>query len=239
MSTSFFARREVLAAGGAGLAIAAGAALLRPQPARQIVGLPSRPQLPVEPLDDDDDTHLVRASDLRDGQNDLTRIVPGNPPASGVPILISGRLTNGAGRPLAETPVEIWNANRWGRYGHFLDPSDLPADPNFAGIGRTTTDGEGRYHFLTIQPGRYPAELGGERLRPAHVHVAIGSGIARRVTQMFFAQDPWLTDDPMFALLGSAQVGHIGREFAPNLAAAEHGFRFDIVTDGPQATFFE
>ena len=43
----------------------------------------------------------------------------------------------------------------------------------------------------------------------------------------------------MFALLGDAGVRHVAREFRPAIAAAERGFAFDLVTDGPQATFFE
>jgi protocatechuate 3,4-dioxygenase, beta subunit len=239
MSAPLFTKREILVAGGVGLVGAAGISALRSDPTRPIAGAPTGPALPFEPLDDDAEVELTQASGLRAGRNDLTRIAPGRATASGVPILISGRLTNGFGRPLPATRIEIWNANRWGRYTHIHDPSDLPDDPNFAGIGRTMTDGQGRYHFLTIKPGAYLAEIGGERLRPAHVHVAIRSGTARLVTQLYFAGDPALADDPMFTLLGDAGPRHVAQEFTPAIAAAERGLRFDIVTDGPDATFFE
>lgn len=160
-------------------------------------------------------------------------------PASGVPILISGRLVNVFGRPPPATWIEIWNANHWGRYTPIHDSSDLPDDPSFAGIGRTMTDSQGRYHFLTIKPGAYRTEFGGERFRPAHVHVAIRKATARRVTEMYFADDPHLAGDPMFASLADAGSRQLGQGFRPAIAAAEQGLRFDIVTDGPNATFFE
>jgi protocatechuate 3,4-dioxygenase, beta subunit len=238
MSAPLFSKREVLVAGGVGLLAATGYTLL-PQPSRPIAASGAGPAIPLEPLEDGREVERPRASALRAGQNDLTRMAPGATPADGVPILISGRLANGFGRPLPATRIEIWNANRWGRYTHIYDPSHLLDDPNFAGIGRTLTDDQGRFHFLTVEPGAYPAEIGGARLRPAHVHVAIRSGTARLVTQLYLPGDPALADDPMFALLGDAGRRHIAREFQPAIAAAARGFRFDIVTDGPQATFFE
>jgi protocatechuate 3,4-dioxygenase beta subunit len=63
-----------------------------------------------------------------------------------------------------------------------------------------------------------------------HLHLAIRSGTTRLVTQLYFAAAPHLAGDPTFALLGDAGARH---------AAAERGFAVEIVTDGPQATFFE
>jgi protocatechuate 3,4-dioxygenase beta subunit len=239
MSAPQFSKRELLVAGGVGLLAATGYTVLRHQPSRPVAGSGPAPAMIFEPLDDDGEIERVQASELRPGRNDLTRRAPGASPASGVPILISGRLANGFGRPLPATRIEIWNANRWGRYTHVFDPSDLPDDPDFAGIGRTMTDAHGRFHFLTVEPGSYPAEIGGARLRPAHLHLAIRSGTARLVTQLYFAGDPHLAADPMFALLGDAGVRHVAREFRPAIAATERGCAFDIVADGPQATFFE
>jgi protocatechuate 3,4-dioxygenase beta subunit len=238
MSASLFSKRELLVGSGVGLLAVTGYAILRPQQGLPLAGSGAAPAMVFEPLDDDGIEH-ARAIELRPGRNDLTRRAPGASPAAGVPILISGRLCNGFGRPLPATRIEIWNANRWGRYMHIHDPSDLPDDPNFAGIGRTVTDSRGRFHFLTIEPGSYSAEIGGARLRPAHVHLAIRSGTARLVTQLYFAGDPHLAGDPIFALLGDAGARHLAREFRPRVAAAEHGFAFEIVTDGPRATFFE
>jgi len=237
MNTSSFTRRDLLVASGVGLVAATGYAALRSHLTRSEAGAGADPTLAFE-SPEDSEVELTRASKLRAGHNDLTRIAEGHVPASGVPILISGRLVNGFGRPLPATWVELWNANRWGRYAHIHDPSDLPEDPNFAGIGRTMTDSAGRYYFLTIEPGAYRAERGGERLRPAHVHVAIGKGTARRVTEMYFAGDPHLAGDPAFAALGDAGSRQLGQDFRPAIAAAERGLRFDIVTDGPNATFF-
>jgi hypothetical protein len=99
MSAPLFTKREILVAGGVGLVGAAGISALRSDPTRPIAGAPTGRALPFEPLDDDAEVELTQASGLRAGRNDLTRIAPGRATASGVPILISGRLTNGFGGP--------------------------------------------------------------------------------------------------------------------------------------------
>ena len=144
--------------------------------------------------------------------------------------LMAGLVLLGPAEAAADGPAERFPT---------ATPSDLPDDPNFAGIGRTVTDSRGRFHFLTVKPGSYPAAIGSARSRPAHVHLAIRSGTARLVTQLYFAADPHVAADPMFALLGDAGARHVAREFRPAIAAAERGFAFEVVTDGPRATFFE
>ena len=51
-------------------------------------------------------------------------------------------------------------------------------DPNFTGAGRTLTDGEGRYRFVTIRPGEYPWRNHYNAWRPAHIHFSLfGPGV--------------------------------------------------------------
>ena len=147
---------------------------------------------------------------LKLGENDLTRIAPGRPQAEGEVIEISGHVLDEFGRPVRNTLVEIWNANKWGRYTHVKDPVRERLDPNFLGFGRTMTDEAGRYRFRTIMPGSYLARPDIDRWRPAHVHVSIRGGSARLIAQMYFAGDPHLARDPMFILLGEAQPRHFG-----------------------------
>src|SRR6185312_11572966 len=114
-------------------------------------------------------------------------------------IVVEGRVLDENGRPVPRTLVEIWQANACGRYAHEVDQHDAPLDPNFTGTGRTTTDEEGRYRFVTIKPGAYPWGNHQNAWRPAHIHFSVlgPSWSERLVTQMYFADDPLLGLDPI------------------------------------------
>ena len=91
---------------------------------------------------------------LKANDHDLTKQHAGEP--IGERIVVSGRVLDADARPVASTLIEIWQANAAGRYPHRRDQHDAPTDPNFTGCGRTLTDADGRYRFVTIRPGEYP-----------------------------------------------------------------------------------
>ena len=101
---------------------------------------------------------------------------------------------------MPQTLVEIWQANAAGRYRHRVDQHAAPLDPNFSGAGRTITDNEGRYRFVTIRPGAYPWKNHHNAWRPAHIHFSLfgTSFLTRLITQMYFPGDPLLPHDPIF-----------------------------------------
>ena len=95
--------------------------------------------------------------------------------------------------------VEIWQTNAGGRYRHDGDQHPTPLDPNFTGAGRTLTDSDGRYQFITIKPGAYPWLNHPNAWRPAHIHFslfgrAFSSGWSRRCT----SRRPAVRQDPIF-----------------------------------------
>jgi protocatechuate 3,4-dioxygenase beta subunit len=96
--------------------------------------------------------------------------------------------------------LEIWQANAAGRYLHEVDQHPAPLDPNFTGAGRTITDDEGRYRFVTVKPGAYPWKNHQNAWRPAHIHFSVfGRSFTQRlVTQMYFPGDPLFPYDPIF-----------------------------------------
>lgn len=114
--------------------------------------------------------------------------------AEGMVLHLSGQVRRLDGAPVAGATVEIWQANRHGRYNHPGDANPAPLDPNFHGFGVTTTDAEGRYRFTTIKPVAYPT--GPNSWRPAHIHFAVTGHAERLVTQMYFADDPHNATDP-------------------------------------------
>ena len=175
----------------------------------------------------------------RQGDNDLTRIAPGRPRAKGQPIEISGTVRNENGRPVQNGLLEIWNANKFGRYTHIEDHSGLEMDPNFLGLGRVITDENGFYKFWTISPGAYLARPDIGRWRPKHVHISVSGGSARLITQMYFNGEKNNATDPMAVLMGDAFKRNIGQEYETPDIDVDLGYRFDIVVGGPSATFFE
>jgi protocatechuate 3,4-dioxygenase beta subunit len=130
--------------------------------------------------------------------NDLTRQHDGEP--LGERIIVHGRVIEEDGRPVPDTLVEVWQCNAAGRYRHAGDQHPAPLDPNFTGLGRTVTDGDGAFRFVTIKPGAYPWGNHHNAWRPAHIHFSLlGRAFTQRlVTQMYFPGDPLFFQDPIF-----------------------------------------
>lgn len=174
---------------------------------------------------------------------DLTRNGRVNGEPLGERIIITGRVLDEDGRPLANTLVEVWQANAAGRYIHRVDQHDAPLDPNFFGGGRCVTDAEGRYRFRTIKPGAYPWANHPNAWRPNHIHFSLfgPSLLTRLVTQMYFPGDPLLALDPIFqgAPVGARErlVSRFSIDVTePGLAL---GYEFDIVLRGAMETPLE
>jgi protocatechuate 3,4-dioxygenase, beta subunit len=159
-------------------------------------------------------------------------------------IVVTGRVVDGDGRPVAGQLVEVWQANASGRYAHLLDQHPAPLDPNFTGVGRCLTGPGGEYRFTTIRPGPYPWRNHTNAWRPAHIHFSLfGRAFTQRlVTQMYFPGDPLFELDPIY----QAIVDPKARELL--VAAYDHdvtvpgfatGYRWDIVLSGSGRTWTE
>ena len=132
-----------------------------------------------------------------DHDADLTRVDGAAGRASGDIIDVAGRVVDGDGRILRSALVEIWQCNAFGRYDHPRGARAAPLDPNFQGFGQDTTDEAGGYRFRTIKPPPYPASA--NWMRPSHIHFRIVAPTAGTlVTQMYFANDPYLAGDFIF-----------------------------------------
>jgi protocatechuate 3,4-dioxygenase beta subunit len=173
---------------------------------------------------------------------DLTRQCAGEP--LGERIIVTGRVLDEEGRPVPNALVEVWQANAGGRYRHAKDNHPAPLDPNFLGAGRTETDGEGKYRFVTIKPGAYPWANHDNAWRPAHIHFSLfgPAFVTRLVTQMYFPNDPLLACDPILQSIPDERA-RARLVSALDLAVTEAGwalgYRFDIVLRGRGATPFE
>ncbi len=111
-----------------------------------------------------------------------SRLVPDHHPDA---IAISGRLTDGAGDPVKEGMIEIWQADPDGRY----PDQPLPVDDAFTGFGTCHAADDGSYEFITLKPGPVPAPGGGNQA--PHINVAInGLGILKPLrTRIYFSDE--------------------------------------------------
>jgi protocatechuate 3,4-dioxygenase beta subunit len=174
--------------------------------------------------------------------NDLTRQHPGEP--IGERIIVAGQVMDEDGRPIPHTLIELWQSNAAGRYRHNQDGHPAPLDPNFTGAGRTMTDHNGNYRFMTIKPGAYPWRNHPNAWRPAHIHFSLFGPcfITRLVTQMYFPNDPLMPFDPISQSIPDERARRrLISHFDLSLTEPEFalGYRFDFVLRGREATPFE
>ncbi len=156
--------------------------------------------------------------------------------ADGTPgaITITGMVYDGAGQPVPDSLIEIWQADPEGRfadlYGHGGE-SELAGFRGFARYG--VEDGDGQFSIVTVKPGRVPALDGG--LQAPHIDVSVfARGMLHRcVTRIYFADEPDANaEDPV--------LGHVPEDRRPTLLAtpAPGGYRFDIHLQGDDETVF-
>jgi len=168
----------------------------------------------------------------------LTWLVTDNLVAPGVegdPITIEGRVTDGDGQPVNDALVEVWQANRHGRYPHPEDTGTAPLEAAFKGFGRAPTDPDGRFKFTTIKPGRVPAPGGG--LQAPHINVTIFMrGMLRHlVTRIYFPDDPANAEDAVLQAVAPERRATI---VARPIAGKPNAFEWDVRLQGDGETQF-
>jgi protocatechuate 3,4-dioxygenase alpha subunit len=149
-------------------------------------------------------------------------------------IRIEGAVYDGAGEPVTDAMVEIWQANE---SGHYNDPKELPPGSGaFSGFGRSGTDAGGEFSFVTVKPGTVPGPDGS--LQAPHVMVSVfARGLLKRlVTRVYFPdEEDANSSDPVLSSIEEP-------ELRGTLVARDEGevLRFDIHLQGEnQTAFFE
>ena len=203
---------------------------------------PRRPLIPIAQTLSEITGPIFGAEVIGPNDADLTGQHEGEP--IGQRITVSGRVLDGDGNGVANTLVEVWQANAAGRYAHREDQHHAPVDPNFTGGGRCMTDADGGYRFVTIHPGAYPWLNHPNAWRPAHIHFSLfGPALATRlVTQMYFPGDPLLEFDPIFHSIPDQEARErlVARfDMDLTIPGESLGYAFDIVLRGREATPFE
>jgi protocatechuate 3,4-dioxygenase beta subunit len=168
---------------------------------------------------------------------------PGEGPI-GERIILHGHVLDERAKPVANTLLEIWQANSGGRYRHKKDGYLAPLDPNFGGFGRTITDDEGYFAFRTVKPGPYPWPNNVNDWRPSHIHFSVfGSGFAQRlISQLYFEGDPHIRICPIVNTINDPDaIDRLTARLDMNntIPMDARAYRFDIVLRGRRSTYFE
>jgi protocatechuate 3,4-dioxygenase beta subunit len=178
---------------------------------------------------------------VADADADLT--LDGTGEAQGQRSVVRGQVRDSDGRAVPDALLEVWQANAAGRYLHKWDRHDAPLDPHFTGVGRTMTDAQGNYRFVTVKPGAYPWGNHPNAWRPAHIHFSLfGRAFTQRlVTQMYFPDDPLFAYDPIYHSVPEFARDRLvaGFDLSATVESWALGFRFDIVLTGAAATPME
>ncbi|MGW5381379.1 protocatechuate 3,4-dioxygenase subunit alpha [Nocardia sp. NPDC003963] len=152
-------------------------------------------------------------------------------------ITVTVTVRDGAGNPVADALVEIWQANRDGVFEHPDDPRPQ-TDPAFRGFGRCPADATGTVRFTTVKPGVIAA--GDDDAEAPHLNVSLfARGMLNRlVTRLYFPDEPTANAaDPVLAALPEARRHRL---IATTTAG---GYHLDIVVqdadpDGAETPFF-
>jgi hydroxyquinol 1,2-dioxygenase len=129
---------------------------------------------------------------------------------TGAPTLVSGRVLDLDGKPIAGALLDVWQAQTSGLYDS--------QDPNLHEMhmrGKFHTDAEGRYLVRTVRPVHYPIPSDGpvgamlratgrHPWRPAHIHFVVSAdGYEPVTTHIFDRADEYLSSDAVFAVKDS------------------------------------
>ena len=150
-------------------------------------------------------------------------LVPAQAPGA---IRFHGTVTDGAGAPVRDVMLEIWQADADGNVPRA--EGSLHRDGwTFTGWGRAATDDDGHYSFSTVEPG--PTAPG----KASFIMVTVfGRGLLNRLFTRAYVPGAALEDD---ALLSSLPAERRHTLIAERDAA---GLRFDLSLQGPDETVF-
>ncbi len=132
-----------------------------------------------------------------DTDADMTTVSGVSGKASGEVLLLKGRVLDSNGKAIANALIDIWQADKNGRYLHDDAPETSPLDQSFQYWAKIKTDEDGRYTVKTIKPGKYAAEQDWQR--PPHIHFKIAKrGMRELTTQLYFANEPLNSKDKLY-----------------------------------------
>ena len=130
---------------------------------------------------------------------------------SGEPCLVTGRVVDEDGVPVAGATVDVWQADADGFYD-VQRPGQTPPG-NLRGL--FTADADGRFWFRSVVPRHYPIPTDGpvgrllratgrHGFRPAHIHFEVSApGCRTLTTHIFVNGSAYLDSDAVFGVKAS------------------------------------
>lgn len=143
-------------------------------------------------------------------------------------VRLHGTVFDGAGDPVPDALVEIWQPDGAGRIPR--RPGSLRRDrTTFTGWGRSATDAAGHYGFTTVLPGS-----AGPGRAPFFAVTVFARGLLNRLFTRAYLPGADPDADALLAAVDPARRATL-------LCVAENGgagYRFDIHLQGPNETVF-
>jgi hydroxyquinol 1,2-dioxygenase len=139
--------------------------------------------------------------------DDIGQDVPGEP------AYYTGRVTDTAGKPIANCCMDVWSGDGDGIYD-----MQMGEDAGMRLRARFYTDADGNYRFWSIKPTYYPVPddgpvgnmlrgMGRHPNRPGHIHMMVyAPGFQRLTTHLFVSDSPYLDSDAVFGVRNSLIV---------------------------------
>jgi protocatechuate 3,4-dioxygenase, beta subunit len=190
-----------------------------------VAGLFSSSAYASTPTPSENEGPFYPVSAQKDKDLDLTRIEGKQGVAKGKVIIIQGQVLDTDDNPIEGATVDLWQANAAGRYLHPQDTNEAPLDPNFQGSATMLSGKEGKFRFITIYPGAYPAS--GTWMRPPHIHFKVSKkGYIELVTQMYFPEQR-LNDQDL--LLKRKNKNEEERMIASKVMNDPETYRYNII----------
>lgn len=165
----------------------------------------------------------------------------------GPPLVVSGRVLDRSGMPVAGAEIDVWHASPGGLYEN---QDSNQADMNLR--GKFVSDADGRFRFRTVRMtgyaipthgvvGRLLAAQDRHPFRPAHIHTLIMKpGFKVLTSQVYDPDDPNIASDVQFGVT-RALIGDFVRHDEPSrfgdahLAAPWYSLDYDFVLEEGEA----
>jgi protocatechuate 3,4-dioxygenase alpha subunit len=141
-------------------------------------------------------------------------------------IQLHGVVTDGAGAPVPDALLEIWQADADGVVP--TATGSLHRDGwTFTGWGRASTDDEGRYSFTTVKPGAVQPDS-----VPFIAVTVFARGLLNRLFTRAYVPGDRLAQDRLLSTVPA------DRRHTLIAVPDEHGLRFDVRLQGQDETVF-
>jgi protocatechuate 3,4-dioxygenase, alpha subunit len=148
------------------------------------------------------------------------------PPGSAGAIRLHGVVTDGAGAPVPDALLEIWQADADGVVP--TATGSLRRDGwTFTGWGRAGTDEDGRYSFTTVKPGAVQPDSA-----PFIAMTVFARGLLNRLFTRAYMPGDRIGQDRLLSTVPA------DRRHTLVAVPDEHGLRFDIRLQGEGETVF-